>query len=50
MRNGQPFNETYLLVDEIEMVVQVNGKVRARFMANFDEEEETVKKTSACDR
>ena len=38
------FNETYLLVDEIEMVVQVNGKVRARFMANFDEEEETVKK------
>ncbi|MEF3693150.1 MAG: leucine--tRNA ligase [Acholeplasmataceae bacterium] len=38
------FNESYLQVDEIEMVVQVNGKVRARFMANFDEQEEVVKK------
>ncbi len=38
------FNESYLQVDEIEMVVQVNGKVRARFMANFDEQEDMVKK------
>ena len=36
-------NEAYLQVDEIEMVVQVNGKVRARFIANFDEDQETIK-------
>lgn len=37
------FNEIYLQVDEIEMVVQVNGKVRARFMANFDENQDLIK-------
>ena len=37
------FNEVYLQVDEIEMVVQVNGKVRARFMANFDENQDVIK-------
>jgi len=38
------YNETYLLVDEVEMVVQVNGKLRARFTANFDEDQEVIKK------
>ena len=38
------FNETYLIVDEVEMVVQVNGKLRARFTASFDEDQEVIKK------
>ncbi|MBU1094426.1 MAG: leucine--tRNA ligase [Firmicutes bacterium] len=38
------FNELYLIVDEVEMVVQVNGKLRARFNVAFDEDQEVVKK------
>jgi leucyl-tRNA synthetase len=38
------FNEHYLKVDEVEIVVQVNGKLRARFVASFDEDQEKVKK------
>lgn len=37
------FNETYLIVDEVEMVVQVNGKLRARFTAQYDEKQEKIK-------
>ncbi len=38
------FNDAYLVVDEVEMVVQVNGKLRARFTASFDEDQEVIKK------
>lgn len=38
------FNETYLLVDEVEMVVQVNGKLRGRFMMKVDLSQEEAKK------
>ncbi len=37
------YHEAYLVVDEVEMVVQVNGKLRARFMVSFDENQEVVK-------
>jgi leucyl-tRNA synthetase len=37
------YNEAYLVVDEVEMVVQVNGKLRARFIVSFDEDQEKVK-------
>ncbi|HOI85210.1 MAG TPA: leucine--tRNA ligase [Acholeplasmataceae bacterium] len=30
------YEESYLLVDEVEMVVQVNGKLRGRFMMKVD--------------
>jgi len=38
------YNELYLIVDEVEIVVQVNGKLRARFTAAYDEEQEVIKK------
>ncbi|MDY0294179.1 MAG: leucine--tRNA ligase [Acholeplasmataceae bacterium] len=38
------FNESYLLVDEVEMVVQVNGKLRGRFMMKVDLSQEEAKK------
>lgn len=38
------YNEAYLVVDEVEMVVQVNGKLRARFIAPYDADSEDVKK------
>ncbi|MDO9628314.1 MAG: class I tRNA ligase family protein, partial [Acholeplasmataceae bacterium] len=38
------YNEHFLKVDEVEIVVQVNGKLRARFIASFDEDQEIVKK------
>ncbi len=38
------YNDSYLIVDEVEMVVQVNGKLRARFNIAFDENQEKVKK------
>jgi len=37
------YNEAYLVVDEVEMVVQVNGKLRARFIVPFDADQEKVK-------
>jgi leucyl-tRNA synthetase len=37
------YNEAFLVVDEIEMVVQVNGKLRARFVVAYDEDQEMVK-------
>lgn len=37
------FNEHYLKVDEVEIVVQVNGKLRARFVAPFDGDQEKIK-------
>jgi leucyl-tRNA synthetase len=37
------YNEAYLVVDEVEMVVQVNGKLRARFIVPFDADQEEVK-------
>lgn len=38
------FNEKYLIQDEVEIVVQVNGKLRARFTAKIDMNPEEVKK------
>jgi leucyl-tRNA synthetase len=38
------YNETYLQVSEIEMVVQVNGKLRAKFICPFNLDIELVKK------
>lgn len=38
------YNELYLIVDEVEIVVQVNGKLRARFTAKYDEDQEVIKK------
>jgi len=38
------YNEAYLVVDEIEMVVQINGKLRARFNVAFDLDIEEVKR------
>ena len=37
------YKEAYLKVDEVEMVVQVNGKLRAKFVVPFDEDQEAVK-------
>lgn len=38
------YQEAYLVVDEIEMVVQVNGKLRGRFVVSVDLPEDEVKK------
>ena len=38
------YNEAYLVVDEIEMVVQINGKLRARFNIAYDLDIEEVKR------
>ncbi|RJX23721.1 MAG: leucine--tRNA ligase [Acholeplasma sp.] len=38
------FNEAYLQVDEVEMVVQVNGKLRGRFTVGVDLTKEEVEK------
>ena len=38
------YNETYLVLDEVEVVVQVNGKVRARMQCKTDLDQEEVKK------
>jgi leucyl-tRNA synthetase len=38
------YNETYLIQDEVEIVVQVNGKLRARFTAKTDMDPEAAKK------
>ena len=38
------FNEAYLVLDEVEVVVQVNGKVRARMQCKTDLDQEEVKK------
>ena len=38
------YNEAYLVVDEVEMVVQINGKLRARFNVAYDLDIEDVKK------
>lgn len=37
------YKEAYLVVDEVEMVVQVNGKLRGRFMMKVDLEESLAK-------
>lgn len=37
------YNEAYLVVDEVEMVVQVNGKLRGRFMMTVDLSDEDAK-------
>ena len=37
------YDEAYLVVDEVEMVVQVNGKLRARFVVPFNHDQELVK-------
>lgn len=37
------YSEAYLMVDEVEMVVQVNGKLRGRFMMSVDLSEEEAK-------
>ncbi len=36
------YNEGYLVIDTVEMVVQVNGKLRARFAVSFGENKEVV--------
>ncbi len=38
------YNEAYLVLDEVEVVVQVNGKVRARMQCKTDLDQEEVKK------
>ena len=38
------YNEAYLIVDEVEMVVQVNGKLRGRFMMTVDLSDDDAKK------
>ncbi|MFA5525820.1 MAG: leucine--tRNA ligase [Acholeplasmataceae bacterium] len=38
------FNENYLKVDEVEMVIQVNGKLRGRFMMDVNVSQEAAKK------
>ncbi|MFH0766675.1 MAG: leucine--tRNA ligase [Bacillota bacterium] len=43
------YNEAYLIVDEVEMVVQVNGKLRARFIAKYNEDQDKIKKTALED-
>jgi leucyl-tRNA synthetase len=40
------YNEAYLVLDEVEVVVQVNGKVRARMQCKTDLDQEEVKKLS----
>ena len=37
------YDETKLIVDEVEVVVQVNGKLRGRVNVALDSDEETVK-------
>ncbi len=37
------YDEKYLVLDEIEMVIQVNGKVRAKINVEVDSDEEVVK-------
>ncbi|MDX9692199.1 MAG: leucine--tRNA ligase [Acholeplasmataceae bacterium] len=38
------YNDEYLVLDEVEIVVQVNGKVRAKFNAKTDLDQEELKK------
>jgi len=38
------YKEAYLVVDEVEMVVQINGKLRARFNIAYDLDIEEVKR------
>ncbi len=38
------YNEAYLVLDELEVVVQVNGKLRARMIVKNNTDEETLKK------
>lgn len=38
------FNQSYLVLDEVQIVVQVNGKVRAKFMASADSSKEDLEK------
>jgi leucyl-tRNA synthetase len=40
------YDEAYLVLDEVEIVVQVNGKVRAKFNAKTDMDQEELKKIS----
>ena len=37
------YDESKLVVDEVEMAVQVNGKLRGKIIVNKDEDQETVK-------
>ena len=37
------YDESKLVVDEVEMAVQVNGKLRGKITVNKDEDQETVK-------
>jgi leucyl-tRNA synthetase len=43
------YQEAYLVIDEVEVVVQVNGKLRAKFVAPFNHDQEAVK-TLALDQ
>ena len=43
------YKEAYLVVDEVEMVVQVNGKLRGRFMMKVDLEESLAKEIALND-
>ena len=40
------FNETYLIVDEVEIVVQVNGKVRAKLSVSADAGKDVIETTA----
>ncbi|MFZ0131952.1 MAG: leucine--tRNA ligase [Desulfobacterales bacterium] len=43
------FNESALAKDELEIVVQVNGKLRSRFGTGADTDEETLRKMALAD-
>ena len=43
------FDDVAIIKDEIEIVVQVNGKLRSRFLSALDADEETLKATALAD-
>jgi leucyl-tRNA synthetase len=43
------FREDALLKDELEIVVQVNGKLRSKFNINADADDDTIKEVALSD-
>ena len=43
------FSESALIRDELEIVVQVNGKLRSRFNTGADTDDDTLKKKALAD-
>lgn len=40
------YDESKLVLNQVEIVVQVNGKVRGKFMANIDEDQQVLQDTA----